>query len=342
MSDRRQPLFRGGRAVACLSYLFELCDRTSRGSDPSRRYLVPLFVQTALFILAIVVRSSVGYLVAVILVGALITFHQNRKTHVSNELLYRKAANSVIVAIIAASVLMALMPNYLNSGRTLGIFWHRAFISLSLHPDWPFGNLSELYPCRDDVPEGLTRAAGGDHIAHCVWTAYTRRLGRSVAEMNAGVHSSEYESVVRAAYWNAVSSYPWKAIELYTFYKPKILGYTLLTALHLQFDRTNVPIWLLLTFQITIFILFLVETYRSGKGTLPRQTTVMFAFSGVLSLLPGLVAWNVLATSVDTIFFMYAGAAIIITLVIEWILGTRQGQPLPAHAYPAGTPTEPA
>src|SRR5215470_17032975 len=136
---------------------------------------------------------------------------------------WRDVRRLAIVALVAQTIMVAIVYDYLLYGRVFANVWHRAFVSLSLHPEWPFGNLREVYDCTKYIPEGLTRRHH-DINGECVWFAVGNRPAAQLAE---GVFGHAYEATLRSALFSVVRSYPRQAFELYFYYKPLMLWQTL-------------------------------------------------------------------------------------------------------------------
>jgi hypothetical protein len=120
---------------------------------------------------------------------------------------WREVRRLLIVAVVAQTVLVATVYDYLRYGRVFANVWHRAFVSLSIHPDWPFGNLREVYDCTKVIPEGLTRRLH-DPNGECVWFADPANRNRSMGELLEGVFGHSYEATLRRALFNVIHRIP--------------------------------------------------------------------------------------------------------------------------------------
>ena len=126
-----------------------------------------LFIQGVVFFAIFFVRSSAGYLViALTIVLFWRVCHGKIKVSLRSAVAY-KTASWALGLLLWAAIIGVAMPQYVESGRASGGFWRHSFVGLSFHPQWPFGNLSDVFDCKKYIPAGLT-AGGADENAHCV------------------------------------------------------------------------------------------------------------------------------------------------------------------------------
>src|SRR5262249_8541595 len=149
--------------VPAFHLVLELADREWQGGQTWRLHAFLLMVQGIILVLAILVRGSAAYVVGPILVVGLLRAWKNRHDHNDLRLVRREACVIALVGVIfVGSLLLALPRGYVRDGHLAATteFWHRAIVSLGVNPAWPFGNLHEIYDCRNgDIPEGLTAGA---------------------------------------------------------------------------------------------------------------------------------------------------------------------------------------
>src|SRR5262249_31354470 len=96
-------------------------------------------VQIVLLVLAILTRSSSGYLLGLLVLGAFERWRATRTDGARRSAFWRETRRLTILAAVSLTIMVAIMYDYLLYGRVFANLWHRAFISLSIHPDWPFG-----------------------------------------------------------------------------------------------------------------------------------------------------------------------------------------------------------
>jgi hypothetical protein len=296
------------------------------GREPRPAVWLPLSVQSVFLFFVFLVRSSMGYLIAVLIVILLWRLWRERTRRDELTLLGCKAAIfGVAFALWTLFVLIAL-PAYVQSGRTLGIFWHRAFISFEMHPDWPFGNLREVYDCTRYLPKGLGRGQS-DANGVCVWLAYPPNRNRSLDEMAAGLYNKEYEAALREAYFYVVTHYPRQTFELYVFSKSKYLGIVMAGTLKSFLAPAPRPLRLIVMAQGLLFIAFAVASAVVSRRVADHRLAIFPVFL-VASLAPLYVAWAAMFTAADTICLFFC------CLVLGFLL---LGQLL-AKAVAAGGP----
>lgn len=333
-SIRDQAAIGGNRFFGILGILpalhvfFEFADTGDPTNRPSSSNWLLMGLQLFIFVLAVLVRSSGAYMVMPLVCAAIFSVRHFRDNQLQRITRYRKFGNAAILAIMFAVLLIACAPSYVKAGRIGGLFWHRAFVSFVLHPDWPFGNLRDVYPCTKYIPEGLSRENGGDRNGHCVWWVYPPNQSRPVSEVMAKTYGSEYETALRRATFYVISAYPRQALELYFYYKPLLIASTLWGALDWQLARVPFSIAALAIIQGILFICFVAV----GALKTPIHATTIFVTLGLFllfSLAPQEVAWASPWTSADLIWYMYAAFAAGAALLVQAVARRLRRSPGP-------------
>jgi hypothetical protein len=196
------------------------------------------------------------------------------------------------------------------------VIWHRVFISFVAHPEWPFGNLRDVYDCTKYIPEGLYRGRPADRNGHCVWLAYPPNQARPIQAVQDGTYGSEYETVLRHAYFNVIFSYPRQALELYFYYKPALIAAALWQGLHWRLEFVPPSILSLTVLQAVLLAWFVAA--GAAKTPFSAMTTfgtlaLFFAFS----LAPQLVGLPSLYAAADLICYMYAALVLVFALIVQ-------------------------
>src|SRR5262249_28284556 len=106
--------------------------------DASHTWARASGVQVVLLMLVILVRSGSAYLLGLIALGVLGRLYATWSERPRRLMFLREARRLLVIAVVSLIIMVALVPDYLRYGRVFGHVWHRAFISLALHPDWPF------------------------------------------------------------------------------------------------------------------------------------------------------------------------------------------------------------
>jgi hypothetical protein len=292
--------------LPALHIFFEILD-SHAVAGPWRRHgeRVILFVQACLLFGALLVRSSTGYLVGPLLIVLLWKLYRNwRQPNELRDLLFKSLSLGNALAIFVAFVLLALSA-YVNTGRVFGNVWHRAFVSFSLHPDWPFGNLQSVYDCRKYIPGGLS-ADNWDQRGHCVWVS-SPYFAKNPAAAN-GTYGAEYEKVLRSAYFYVLFHYPKQVFELYYRIKSARIADMLQTAVRYLFELPRSPVAMTLVAALLAQIFLLAAFAISGSIIDPPLIDVRMSILPVFflfSLAPQYAALASPSTSIDMICLLY-------------------------------------
>jgi hypothetical protein len=278
-----------------------------------------LLTQAILLFAAILVRSSTGYLLGpliLVLAWRLMNARQHRERFIP---LASKAG--ILAAALAFWTLfvVAAMPAYVKSGRVLGTVWDRMFISLHYSSEWPFGNLAEVYDCTKHFPKGLSRDANDD-IGHCIWWSSGLDATRPAVTMDRDINGSEYEKILRDAFFYVLGHYPRQVVNTFVYTKSTMIKNTLAGAWSYLFElwRSAKPLQLriVLAAQLTVFFGCIIAVMAFGLPVLDIRFAVFPVFF-LLSLAPLYVAWANPWVSNDTIFLMYVCLALVLPLSIH-------------------------
>lgn len=178
-----------------------------------------------------------------------------------------------------------------------------------MHPEWPFGNLNQVYGC-ENYPNGELSAVRGDATPQCIWYAYPPNRNRSKPDIDNGLFSSEYDKALRDAYFYIFTHYPRQAFQLYTEIKSERIEDTLgrswdyLT--HLNRFKVAVPLSIIVMAQVLLFIAAAVLTGRQ----LPDRVLFIVPIFFILSITPRYVAWSSTTTDIEMICLFYSTIAL--------------------------------
>ena len=305
--------------LPALHIFFEVTDRSQPAAKAVISNFILLGLQVFIFAFVMFARGSVGYLLAPILLGVLFGIWSNRRSPVRLREIIGKIGFTMVAGIAFISIITTTVPDYEKTGRLFGTVWHRAFLSFGLHPDWPFGNLRQVYDCADVVPGGL-QSGPHDQNAHCVfWSTYPPAVTHELTdnEISRRLLGGDYEKELRSASFNVALSYPRQVVELYVYYKSAMILWALRDAIDFELSAQTKWVLALAALQFVVFVLFVGwGAYRGSSEITPRAAGIMPALF-VFSLLPLYVAYSYLHTSVDTVFFMYANAAIALGVLVQ-------------------------
>ena len=303
-----------------LHIFFELIDHSDTPGLKRRianRLL--LLVQAVLLFGALLVRSSTGYLLGALLCVLVWRLYRERKRRVELIALLRNAAIVAAAFAFCAVIVSATLPAYLKTGRLFGNFWHRAFATLSVDPDWPYGDLRTVYDCTKFIPEGLNNQ-NDDRNGHCIWWIYPPNATRSAADIMSGTYGREYETAVRNAYFYVLFHYPKQMFRLYVYIKSQLISRVLWRDWSYLFaiGRTQAAGGLvaIAAAQLLLFISFVVSAAATGLTVVDRRLIIFPAFF-IFSLTPLYVAVANSWKTADTVFLMYACLVLAVLLVLR-------------------------
>jgi hypothetical protein len=308
-----------------LHIFFEFIDRSDT-PELKRRIAnrLLLLVQAILLFAALLVRSSTGYLLGALLCVLIWRLYQERKRRVEIMALLHNAAIIVAAFAFCAVIVAAALPAYLKTGRLFGNFWHRAFATLSVDPDWPYGDLRTVYDCTQFIPEGLTNQ-NDDRNGHCIWWIYPPNAKRPASEIMSGTYGREYETAVRNAYFYVLFHYPKQMFRLYVYMKSRLIVDVLRQDLDylLAIGRTRAAgnLVAIAAAQLLLFISFVVSVAAAGLTVVDRRLTIFPAFF-ILSTAPLYVASANSWRATDTVFLMYTCLVLAILLVLQLMTKT--------------------
>jgi hypothetical protein len=322
---RGQAPIGGNRFIGILGILpalhifFEFADRADRTDARAWKNWVLLGIQSFILTLTLLVRSAEAYMLAPLICAAVFSARRHSDNRIWRYGFYRKLGYVAILGVVFASALIACVPSYAKSGRIAGVIWHRVFISFVAHPEWPFGNLRDVYDCTRYIPEGLYRGRPADRNGHCVWLAYPPNQARPVQAVQDGTYGAEYEAVLRHAYFNVIFSYPRQALELYVYYKPALIAAALWEGLHWRLDLVPPSILLLAALQAALFTWFVA----AGAAKTPFSAITTFgtlALFFAFSIAPQLVGLPSLWAAADLVLYIYAALALVFASIVQAVI----------------------
>lgn len=318
--------------LPALHIFFEIMD-DSGGSGRQRTIanLLLLLTQGLVLFGALLVRSSAGYLLGALLIVLIWRLDVYRKQRKRIILLAGKSVTVGAAFAFWAVFVLAILPAYVHTGRVLGNFWHRAFISFSLHPDWPFGDLRKVYDCTKYIPEGLSKAAA-DRNGHCVWWAYPPNANHPDGA-NQRLYGGEYERVLRNAYFYVLFHYPKQAFQLYFSVKTGFIKDVLVAAWRSLFRLDRAPVahglFAIAATQVLLFITFFISI-AAVDLTIVEMQMAIFPIFFIFSLAPLYVAWATPWTSVDAVVLMYGCLVLAALTLVQLVARAIASGALPA------------
>jgi hypothetical protein len=329
--------------LPALHIFFEIVDGNAAAAGWQRiiANALLLLLQALLLFGVLLARSSAGYVLGVLFALWIWRFYRERRRPAQRSALLRDGAVVAGAFGIWCMIVVTALPAYLQTGRLLGNFWHRAFASFVFHPDWPFGDLRQVYDCTRYFPEGLNRHAM-DRNGHCVWWLYPANADRAPDAVAAGIYDGEYEKAVRQAYFYVITHYPRQTFELYAFYKSALIANTMTAAWDALFELPHAPVanalLVVALAQLMVFIAFVIAVALIER-TVVDLPFAIFPLLFMASVPPLYVAWSSLWTSTYFVFLMYSClvlAAVLLVQVLGLAVLRRAPTPPAASSEPAG------
>jgi hypothetical protein len=259
---------------------------------------------------------SASYFMGAIALVVLIAIWISRNDVSTRRPIYLKTIALLMTMVVAYLGGRFLTPGvYRELGLASEVFWHRAFVGLGAHPDWPFGNLAVTMDCKADIPEGLLPGIL-DRDGHCAYFAAVRQ-GAPPGQ----IYGRQYESVLRAAFFRVVSEYPRKALETYFVYKPRMIWNTVSAAADITVSRQAAAIMISLGVQLVLLAMMIGQAVGGARRLLDIWEG--FAVVGAFSILPPVFAWSTIATSADLICYVYVALGLLLATVASWMVARQ-------------------
>ena len=152
--------------------LLTLLDPRPPQRETATRDAVLLALQAAILLLTVLVRgSTLPQVAGIALVCMVLAWRHWRKTERLRALL-GKLAVMVLVSVASLSVIAVAVPrDYLTEGRFGPTIWERVTQGLGTNPAWPFAGVTDMFDCKEFMPQGLQRGPLDDN-SHCIWFDY--------------------------------------------------------------------------------------------------------------------------------------------------------------------------
>lgn len=263
-----------------------------------------LVLQTAILSFVVLVRGN-----AVMLAVAIVLFRLP---------CWRQMRRLAIVPLVLGVIIITSAPAYLWNGRLHDVIWHRVFMSLTLHPQYPFAGLDDMFDCQPYIPTRMH--SPDDQNGHCVWWDYAKRNNLSVETVTSGTYSSEYETAVRNALFRIAWNYPRQMVELFFYYKPLMIAEAMRESLQTNWSSYSALSIGLLLVGLANAIIALLQVRVSVSRVLRFSL-----FAGLLACVPLIAVWGIVATAAAVFFFclfsLGLAFAAMITAIreIEWL-----------------------
>ena len=306
--------------------LLECADtREGGGGMEALRKLVPMAAQVVILFLAVLVRNEAATVIAAIVAAsAWVAWGNRRDSAALKRVLGKTAYLAVTSAVFMGCLMLSVSRSYLSEGRFTETLWHRIFVSLDLNPDWPFGNLRQIYDCTRYIPNGLGR---GDQGGHCVLWVYATEHHIPIDVVPTMTYGREYDVALREAFFNILSLYPAQTLKTFYYYKVINIGSSIGQSLELKLTglRRILP-WLFFAAlgNLAAFATFRSPLSSSHNHKLIAGTTLLL---GAFSISPLIAAWANPSTDGDLLFYCLFGLGLTVTALVQKVRLARTKAP---------------
>jgi len=272
----------------------------------TRKTKALIFLQMLILVLAIFVRSTPSYLMWPVWAFLIYTWLSTKQQIPKKAALKRLGGFAGLFLGLHLFYTFSMPLAYVSAGQITGGIWQRVIGSFSLHPEWPFPGLHDQYDCTRVFDVGLSVQSGPDRNNHCLWLGIAENQKRPLNEVNNELYSRAYESGLRGVFFDVLHQYPQKTLELFFYYKPIKLLPMLQEAYQFNTNapREKIPGMLALQCAAILGIAFF------ATSTSRRSVAIVFPLLIVAyfccGMVPQMLAWSTLPTSVDIIFYSFA------------------------------------
>jgi hypothetical protein len=114
----------------------------------------------------------------------------------------REAAFVASLGLITYTSMNMNAPASYKESALQEVVWHRLFIGLGAHPDWPFGDLKNVYSCAPENPRGSRSEHCRSKRSLCAVSYLKQHQPDAFAtKLLPGLYGPEYEAALRAAFF---------------------------------------------------------------------------------------------------------------------------------------------
>jgi hypothetical protein len=322
--------------------LFELVH--SRATLPAlrRRNVMLLGLQTAILVLAILVRGSALSLIgAIALVWLALAWRHGREPG-RLRMLCGNLAVMVLVSVAALAAIAASVPrDYLIEGRFGTVIWQRVTESLGVNPAWPFAGVNDMFDCKGYLPKGFL-IGPDDNNGICIWLDYVYKHDIPIDTIGDKTFGTRYETALREAFFKVAARYPGEVLKTFLYYKPLFIissiaysmrfnfeGDQAMSARALPADRPMIVAyppaarWLLLVSLAIALVSFIV-----GPTGMPelRQIAGVTLLSALFTAPPYLAAWAQPHTSGDLLLYCLFTIGLATGATLIWVWSALRGR----------------
>jgi hypothetical protein len=201
--------------------LLTLLDPRPSQRETAMRDAVLLALQVAIFLLTVLVRgSTLPQVAGIALVCMVLAWRHRRKTERLRALIGKLAVIGLAGVASLSMIAVAVPRDYLTEGRFGPDIWERVIISLGTSPAWPFSGVTDMFDCKEFIPQGLQPDTLDDN-GHCVWFDYVLKHHIPIETAGDKVLGSSYETAMREAFFKIAARNPAEVLKTFIYYKPQ-------------------------------------------------------------------------------------------------------------------------
>ena len=203
--------------------LLTLVDPGPSRRETATRDAVLLALQTAIFLLSVLVRgSTLPQVAGIALVCMVLAWKHRRKTERLRALLGKLAVIG-LASFACWSVIAAAVPrDYLTEGRFGPTIWERVTQGLGTNPAWPYPGVNDMFDCKEFMPQGLQPGTLDDN-GHCIWFDYVLKHHIPIETAGDKVLGGSYETAMREAFFKIAARYPAEVLNTFIYYKSQYI-----------------------------------------------------------------------------------------------------------------------
>jgi hypothetical protein len=264
-----------------------------------------LLAQLAVFAIALYVNIATIYLYGPFAFAIAYAHYRARRERPARQAEFRKII--VVVAVIGAALIASkvVAPKaYRDTGRNGDMIWGRIVVSLGVKPKWPFGTLAAEYKgCFPEEPDRTLEPDMNDFNLHCIWSDYAERHNMSRSEKAWHLYDGTFNKALRSALFKIVRRYPLDTLMTFIYYKPLLLGHTLLSL----FTFTEpVPGWVALLISAQFLVLFAFALIEAQSSSQIATVAISLGLGAISTCGLYIVAWANSWTTGDLFFYLLA------------------------------------
>ena len=300
--------------------LLTLFDPRPSQRETATRDSVLLALQVAIFLFSVLVRgSTLPQVAGIALVGMVLASKYRRKTEQLRPLLGKLAVIGLAGVATLGVIAVAVPRDYLTEGRFGPDIWERVIISLGTHPAWPFSGVTDMFDCKEFIPQGIQPDTVDDN-GHCIWFDYVLKHHIPIEKAAEKVFDRSYETAMREAFFKIAARNPADVLKTFIYYKPLLIVSSIAISMEFNFgsgqsrasDPAGPPVVPYPPLAIgLLFVSLAVALVHFGIGAVATAELLRIVgitlLLGAFTLLTYFAAWATPPTSADLLLYCLFG-----------------------------------